>query len=114
MASSIVGLSYYHAQVAQRGSIMSTIDQYARRLSPIILALSAAFATAAQAQQPYPSKPIRLVVPYAAGGITDVIARALGQRLTEAWRQPVVVENKPGGGAGQVGAEYAARSAPDG
>jgi tripartite-type tricarboxylate transporter receptor subunit TctC len=53
-------------------------------------------------------------VPFAAGGITDVIGRALGQRLAEAWGQQVVIENKPGGGTGQVGTEYVARSAPDG
>lgn len=64
--------------------------------------------------QPYPVKPIHIVVPFAAGGITDVIARALGQRLAETWGQQVVIENKPGGGTGQVGTEYVARSAPDG
>src|SRR5438477_10418410 len=79
----------------------------------LALALWLSPASAAQAQT-YPTKPIRLVVPYAAGGITDVIARAFGQRLTETWKQQVVVENKPGGGAGQVGAEFVARSAPDG
>jgi tripartite-type tricarboxylate transporter receptor subunit TctC len=64
--------------------------------------------------QPYPVKPIHIVVPFAAGGITDVIARALGQRLAETWGQQVVIENKPGGGTGQVGTEYVARSTPDG
>src|SRR5258708_5790083 len=66
------------------------------------------------AAQSYPSKPIHIVVPFAPGGITDVIGRALAQRLTEAWGQQVVVENKPGGGTGQVGTEYVTRSAPDG
>jgi tripartite-type tricarboxylate transporter receptor subunit TctC len=64
--------------------------------------------------QSYPAKPIRIVVPFAAGGITDVLARALAQRLAEDWGQQVVVENKPGGGTGQVGTEYVAKSAPDG
>jgi len=64
--------------------------------------------------QTYPAKPIRIVVPFAAGGITDVLARALGQRLTEAWKQQVVIENKPGGASGQVGTEFAARAIPDG
>jgi len=67
---------------------------------------------AAQAQT-YPSKPIHIVVPYAPGGITDVIARALGQRLAETWKQQVVVENKPTG-AGIVGIESVAKAAPDG
>jgi len=71
-----------------------------------------AFASASA--QSYPVKPIHIVIPFAAGGITDVIGRALGQRLAEAWGQQVVIENKPGGGTGQVGTEYVARSAPDG
>jgi tripartite-type tricarboxylate transporter receptor subunit TctC len=70
------------------------------------------FAAGASAQS-YPQKPIHIVVPYAPGGITDVIARALAQRLTEAWKQQVVVENKPTG-AGIVGTDAVAKSAPDG
>jgi tripartite-type tricarboxylate transporter receptor subunit TctC len=72
------------------------------------------FASADASAQPYPHKPIHIVVPFAPGGITDVIARALGQRLSEAWGQQVVIENKAGGGTGQVGTEYVARSAADG
>ena len=53
------------------------------------------------------------MVPVAPGGITDVLARALGQKLTEAWGQQVVIENKPAG-AGQVGTDSVAKSAPDG
>ena len=78
-----------------------------------LLLIGLAFASSASAQ-PYPSKPIHIVVPFAAGGITDVLARGLGQRLAEVWGQQVVIENKPGGGTGQGGTEYAARSAPDG
>src|SRR3989449_10744475 len=77
------------------------------------LALGFALASSASAwAQSYPSKPIHIVVPFAPGGITDVIGRALGQRLAEAWGQQVVIENKAGGGTGQVGTEYVARSAP--
>src|SRR5262249_3519142 len=59
-------------------------------------------------------RPIHIVVPFAPGGITDVIGRALAQRLAEAWGQQVVVENRPGGGTGQVGTDYVAKSAADG
>jgi tripartite-type tricarboxylate transporter receptor subunit TctC len=80
-----------------------------------LLALGLAFGSCTGASaQSYPSKPIHIVVPFAPGGITDVIGRALGQRLSEAWGQQVVVENKPGGGTGQVGTDYVAKSAPDG
>ncbi|HEY1748881.1 MAG TPA: tripartite tricarboxylate transporter substrate-binding protein, partial [Xanthobacteraceae bacterium] len=61
----------------------------------------------------YPSRPVRIVVPYSAGGITDILGRALAQKLSEAWGQPVIVENKPAGG-GLVGVEYVAKSPPDG
>ena len=63
--------------------------------------------------QAYPSKPVTIVVTLAAGGAADVIARAVAQRLTEEWGQPVVVENK-GGANNQVGTTAVARSAPDG
>ena len=65
------------------------------------------------AEQAYPSKPIRLVVPVPAGGSLDVVARAIGQKLTEAWGQPVVIDNRPGAG-GNIGADLVAKSAPDG
>ena len=75
-------------------------------------ALLAVFAGAAGAQN-YPNKPIRIVVPYAAGGTSDILARQIGPKLTDAWGQPVVVENKPGAN-GNVGADFVAKSAPDG
>ncbi len=61
----------------------------------------------------YPSKPIRLVVPFPAGGSLDVVARAIGQKLTDAWGQPVIIDNRPGAG-GNIGADLVAKSAPDG
>jgi tripartite-type tricarboxylate transporter receptor subunit TctC len=77
------------------------------------IALFAACATLpAQAQQ-YPSKPIRVIVPYAPGGTSDILARQIGPMVTEAWGQPVIVENKPGAN-GNVGADFVAKSAPDG
>src|SRR6516165_6190009 len=69
-------------------------------------------AAAAQAQS-YPTRPITLTVTAAAGGVTDVVARALGQRLAQAWGQQVVIENK-GGAAHVVGAQSVAKAAPDG
>ena len=68
--------------------------------------------TGAQAQN-YPNKPVRLVLPYAPGGIIDYVGRTLAQKLTENLGQPVVAENRPGGG-GVLGTDSVARSAPDG
>jgi len=78
----------------------------------LLAVLACAVFGAAQAQR-YPSKPIRLVVPYAAGGTSDILARQLGPKITEAWGQPVVIENKTGAN-GNVGADFVAKSAPDG
>jgi tripartite-type tricarboxylate transporter receptor subunit TctC len=80
-----------------------------------VLALAAcALAAAAPAQaQDYPSKPITFVVPFAAGSATDQLARALGQAVTTATKQAVVVENK-GGASGMIAAQQVARAAADG
>ena len=75
--------------------------------------LALMLATAGASAQGYPTKPIRLVVPYPAGGPLDIMARAIGQKLTEAWKQPVVVDNRAGAG-GNIGADFVAKSAPDG
>jgi tripartite-type tricarboxylate transporter receptor subunit TctC len=61
----------------------------------------------------YPVKTVRLVVPFAAGGSTDLLARNVAQRLNESWKQPVIIDNRPGG-AGIVGSDHVAKSAPDG
>ena len=79
--------------------------------SAIAFALSIA-AASAQAHV-YPSKPIRMIVPFAAGGILDIVARAVGERLGASLGQPVIVDNR-GGAGGAIGCEIAARAAPDG
>src|SRR5215470_9810298 len=61
----------------------------------------------------FPARPVRIVVPQTPGGVTDVIARAVAQRLADMWGEPVIVENKPGANY-QIGASFVARSEPDG
>jgi tripartite-type tricarboxylate transporter receptor subunit TctC len=77
------------------------------------LASVAGLAPDAGHAQAYPTRTIRLVVPFPPGGSLDVVARAIGQKLTEAWGQPVVIDNRPGAG-GNIGADLVAKSAPDG
>ena len=67
----------------------------------------------AHAQNNYPSKPVRIVVPFTAGGGTDVIARMLGMKMGDAWGQPIVIENRTGAG-GTIGANLVAKATPDG
>jgi tripartite-type tricarboxylate transporter receptor subunit TctC len=83
---------------------------------PLALAaacLSWSWSSPARAAESYPAKPIRIVVPFAAGGSTDILARTIAQRLNEALRGPVIVDNRPGGAA-VVGADHVAKSPPDG
>jgi len=91
--------------------------QWLRRTTLLLpaafLCAAALFAPSASAQGAYPNKPLRIIVPFSPGGATDTLARMMGQKLTEAWGQPVVVENKPGAG-GNIGAEAGAKAAPDG
>jgi len=81
-----------------------------RILFCVLLALACG---AAQGQQAYPSRPIRIVVPFPPGGTSDILSRLIGPKLTERWGQPVVVESRPGA-AGAIGVELVAKSAPDG
>src|SRR5882724_3403361 len=76
------------------------------------LALAAMLSGAAQAQD-YPARPVRLVVPYAAGGNADIFGRTLAQKLGDVLKQPFVVENRAGANGG-IGADFVAKSAPDG
>ena len=77
------------------------------------LALSASAQTASSAAGAFPTKPVRIVVPFPAGGVLDRLTRTLGQKLTEAWGQPVIVDNRPGGGT-VIGTGAVAQSPADG
>lgn len=77
------------------------------------LAALALFAATPLFAQPYPSKPVRIIVPYAPGGPYDEVARVISQRLTEMWGQTVIVESRAGAG-GNIGADFVAKSPPDG
>jgi tripartite-type tricarboxylate transporter receptor subunit TctC len=88
--------------------------QAARFLLPAVLALSAWNAALAQdIAATYPSRPIRIIVPFPAGGPSDIVARVIGQKMSEDWGQPVVIENRPGANT-IIGAQAAAKAAPDG
>ena len=85
-----------------------------RFLLPAILAISAC--SAAVADDPaasFPNRPVRIIVPFPAGGPSDIVARVIGQKMSEDWGQPVVVENRPGANT-IIGAQAAAKAAPDG
>jgi len=89
-----------------------------RAVAAAVLALAALSlgGSPGRAQAPaesYPTKPIRIIVPFAPGGSVDVVARMIGQYFTEAWGQPVMVETRPGGGT-MIGTQAAARAEPDG
>src|SRR5689334_4599073 len=83
------------------------------RFAPAVLALAAFAGAGPAAAQGYPAKAIRIVVPFAPGGPNDLLARVIGQKLTEAWGQQVIVENRAGGGT-VIGTEIVAKSPPDG
>jgi tripartite-type tricarboxylate transporter receptor subunit TctC len=83
------------------------------RIATVLLGLFGLLSPAAQAQSNYPNKPIKIIVPFPAGGTSDVLARMIGVKITESWGQAVVVENRPGL-SGNLGADAVAKSAPDG
>jgi tripartite-type tricarboxylate transporter receptor subunit TctC len=85
--------------------MLKRIAKFAACIALLVPALAAA--------QGWPSRPVKMVVPFGAGGTTDVVARLLGQKLAELWGQPVVVENRTGAG-GNIGADMVAKSPPDG
>ena len=93
---------------------MTAVLSSRRRFQHLALAFAAAFAFPLTAHaQGFPSKPVRLVVTYPAGGSSDLMARIMGQKLSEYWGQPVIIESKPGA-AGSIGMEFTARQPADG
>ena len=79
----------------------------------VLIAIAAALAASSASAQSYPTRTVRIIVPYAAGGNTDITARAIGGKLSEVFGQQVIVDNRPGG-ATNIGSELAAKAAPDG
>ncbi len=92
---------------------MQAIHSLNRRRVVQALALGLAVAGTSAMAQSWPTRPISLIVPFAAGGTTDVLARALADKLSQSLGQPVVVESKPGAGA-TIGADFVAKAKPDG
>jgi len=95
------------------GEAMFRNIQRVLALLAIVATAIAAPLTFAQGAANYPAKPVRLVVPFPAGGTTDILARAVAQRLSEAWGQQVIVDNRPGAG-GNIGSDLVAKAKPDG
>ncbi len=92
--------------------MMKECSAAAKAFLGLAVLATAVFAPAAHAQA-YPNRPIKILVPYPAGGAVDIVARTIGQPLAEALKQPVVVDNRPGASA-NIGMEAAAKAAPDG
>ncbi len=83
------------------------------KLLALVIAIASGIAPATSSGQGYPNKPVRMVVPFPAGGPTDIVARTIGQKLAELLGQPVVIDNRAGAG-GVIGTEHVAKSPPDG
>jgi tripartite-type tricarboxylate transporter receptor subunit TctC len=92
---------------------MAATRKFVTALFSLVAGLALVGASPADAQSAWPSRPIRIVVPFAPGGASDILARLIGKELGERLKQPVVVENKPGAG-GTIGADLVAKSPPDG
>ena len=85
-----------------------------RQFTKVMLAVLVGFSfSSAIAQEVYPNKPIRLIVPFPPGGSTDIFARMLGDKLTQSWKQPIIVENKPGA-SGQIAIDSLLKAPSDG
>src|SRR6476469_7935198 len=107
-----------HAQprrTSRPGSMSTRCDSPPQRAvrSAVSVLLMLAITSAVAAEKPYPSRPVRMIVPFPPGGGVDGVARIIGPKLTERWGQQVVVDNRPGGNT-IVGNEALVKSAPDG
>src|SRR5262245_35454428 len=95
------------------GSVAGDTMYRVRRILAVITCVSAMLAVSPGLAQSWPDRPIKIIAPFPAGGLVDVLARALGDEMAKSLHQPVIVENRPGAG-GNVGAEFVARASPDG
>lgn len=93
--------------------MMDTAHARHRRIAACLVALGLGLFPEASPAQAYPQRPVRLIVPFPPGGGADILARIVGEKLTEKWRQQVVIDNR-GGAGGTIGTEIAARAQPDG
>jgi tripartite-type tricarboxylate transporter receptor subunit TctC len=82
-------------------------------LQTLAIAMAASMTVTAHSATPYPTKPIRIIVAYTPAGTTDILARVIGQKMTESWGQAVIIDNRPGA-AGNIGTEVAAKATADG
>src|SRR5258706_7972493 len=96
-----------------RMALLFRLESLMKDVARLALSLIASLAAGASPAQDYPARPVRMVVPFSPGGSTDVLARIVGQKLTERSGQPVIIENRAGAG-GNIGADQVAKSAPDG
>ena len=93
---------------------MPTVDSLWQQIVRlVVVALAAAIIPATVEAQPYPNRPIKIIVPYPAGGAVDIVARTIGQALAEQLKQPVIVDNRPGASA-NIGMEIVAKAPPNG
>jgi len=97
----------------QRGTGSALTRRLPALLTVVGLGVASLAGAIAHAQSQYPEKPLRIIVAYTPAGTTDIIARAIGKKFTEAWNQPLIVDNRPGAN-GNIGTEVAAKAAPDG
>src|SRR3954469_2733063 len=99
-------------QEARREGAMTSAS---RLLAPLVLAMLAGdiAAAAEDTSATFPNRPIRIIVPFPAGGPSDIVARLIGQKMSEDWGQPVVIDNRPGGNT-IIAAQAAAKAEPDG